>query len=226
MSGEKVISHDDDDLHLASEEIKSAGQKRSIPEEMVTKDEIKSDGAGGGKPEAADLQPSNLITEKLMNVIENTRCVQTPSVGIEEVDTVKKTVTPLQLKKRRKTRGFITIEEFNRFAQQQPFKWLDLPQDCIYKLEKINVVDDKPTSGNFMNVDRIIIFVLLPQFVLDKLVALTETNVNIYIRSRGDEQVDIATMAKVVCKNCSKELSSQNYLRRHINICKARVERR
>ena len=208
-----------------------------IPEEMVTRDGIKSDGAGGGgggKPETdADLQPSNLITtEKLMNVVENTpRCAQTSSVGIEEeeeeVDIVKKTVTPLQLKKRRKMRGFITIEEFNRFAQQQPFKWLDLPQDCIYKLEKINVVDDKPTSGNFMNADRIIIFVLLPQFVLDKLVALTETNVNIYIRStRGGEQVDIATIAKVVCKNCSKELSTQNYLRRHINICKAQVERR
>lgn len=207
-----------------------------IPEEMVTRDGIKSDGAGGGgggKPETdADLQPSNLITtEKLMNVVENTpRCAQTSSVGIEEeeeVDIVKKTVTPLQLKKRRKMRGFITIEEFNRFAQQQSFKWLDLPQDCIYKLEKINVVDDKPTSGNFMNADRIIIFVLLPQFVLDKLVALTETNVNIYIRStRGGEQVDIATIAKVVCKNCSKELSTQNYLRRHINICKAQVERR
>ena len=176
-----VVSHDP-----ASEEIKLAGQKRSIPEEIVTQGKIKSD--GGCESETVDLQP---ITEK---VIENT---QTLNVGIEKMDAVKKDVISIQPKKKRKTRGFITVEEFNRFAQQQPFKWLDLPQDCIYKLKRVNAVDDKQLSGNFTNTDGISISRLLPQFVLDKLLELTETNVNIYIRSRRDH-VDIATTTRDV----------------------------
>ena len=157
----------------------------------------------------------------MVNVIENAEGTQTTSVKVEVVEAVEKDVTPPQSKKKRKTRRFITIEEFNRFAQQQPFKWLDLPQDCIYKLEQINAVDDKPVSGNFTNHDGVIIPVLIPQLVPDKLVALNETNVNIYIKSKwGGDQVDIATITKDVCKNCSKELSSRNYLRRHLSICK------
>ena len=224
---EKKVSHDVPLLHPSSEEIKLAGQKRSIAEEIVTQDGTKSDCGDDGKSETfvADHHP---IIEKLVNTIENAQGIPTTSVKVEEVEVVEKDVTPPQSKKKRKTRRFITIEEFNRFAQHQPFKWLDLPQDCIYKLEQINAVDDdEQVSGNFTNADGVTISVLIPQIVHDKLVALTEPNVNIYIKSkwRGD-QVDIATITKDVCKNCSKELSSHNYLRRHLSSCKVQVERR
>ena len=91
------------------------------------------------------------------------------------------------------------MKDFNRFVHHEPIKWSDLPQDCIYKLERVNVINDRQISANFTNADGITISVLLPQFVLDRLISLNETNVDIYIKSKGKEQVDITSMPKEKC---------------------------
>ena len=74
------------------------------------------------------------------------------------------------------------------------------------------------------NTDGIIVSVLLPQFVVDKLLTFTENNVRIYVRPKGQNQVDIAAANKYICNNCEKELASRKYLQLHEKRCNAQAQ--
>ena len=114
---------------------------------------------------------------------------------------------------------FISVEDFNRYAQKQATKWSDIHRDCIYKLQWANRVDQQIT-GNLINRDGVISTVLLPRLVIDNLLSITEKDVDIYLRPNGIDQADIAVIKKNICKKCDKELFSHNYLKRHLKTCK------
>ena len=75
----------------------------------------------------------------------------------------------------------------------------------------INKADQHQIAGNLTNSDGITVSVLLPRFVVDKLLTITESNVRIYVRPRGEDEVDIATTKKHICNKCNKELASRAF---------------
>ena len=138
------------------------------------------------------------------------------------VEEVEKTEVAAQAKRRRR-RDFISEKEFNQLALRQPIPWSNLSRDCIYQLEWVNRADHQIVV-NMTNVDGIIVSVLLPQFVVDKLLTFTENNVRIYVRPTGQNQVDIAAAKKYICNNCEKELASRKYLQLHEKRCNAQAQ--
>ena len=106
----------------------------------------------------------------------------------------KKNDEDMEVKPRKKRRRFISIQEFNRFVQKQPIKWSDLPKDCIYKLEDCHVVAEQ-IAASLTNRNGITVTTLLPEFVVDKLLSITESLALTYLRPKGEDQVDIVTKA-------------------------------
>ena len=99
--------------------------------------------------------------------------------------------------KKRRTRNFISDNEFKRLARQQPISWSSLSRERIYRLEWVNKADkQRQIAGNLTNSEGITVSVLLPKFVVDRLLAITESNVKIYVKPRGEDNVDIAIMKK------------------------------
>ena len=127
-------------------------------------------------------------------------------------------------KKRKRVGTFISEEEFNRLALQQPIPWLNLSRDCIYQLEWVNSADHQQIVGNLTNVDGITISVFLPRFVVDKLLTITEKDIRIYVRPTGQNKVDIATPKKHLCKTCKKELTSRKYSQLHKKRCNVHIQ--
>ena len=128
-----------------------------------------------------------------------------------------------QKQRSRRKGNFISEKEFNRLALQQPIPWSNLSRDCIYQLEWVNRTDHQ-IVGNLTSADGIIVSVLVPQFVVDKLLSFAENNVRIYVRPKGEDQVDIAAAKKHVCKTCKKELASRKYLQIHEKRCNAHTQ--
>ena len=128
-------------------------------------------------------------------------------------------------KKKRMTRrhGFITSEVFNRnmFRYKRPMEWTDLARDCIYQLNDSYTIKHR-VVGTLTGPRGNVLSVFLPMFVINQLLARDETNVKVYIRPKGDDKVDIATIKKTVCRDCKKEFSSRNYLVRHLKYCKGK----
>ena len=125
----------------------------------------------------------------------------------------------LQRRERERRGTFISDDEFKRLAHQQPISWSNLSRDCIYKLEWINKADQHQIAENLTNYDGITISVLLPPFIVDKLLMITKSDVGIYVRPRGEDEVDIATPKKHICNNCNKELALRAFLQRHLKCC-------
>ena len=119
-------------------------------------------------------------------------------------------------KKERKR--FISVEMFNQLTVNPIIKWDDLSLNCIYKMEKVDECDQKIVAY-LTNRDGITVPVTLPEFVIKKLSLLTKEDVTIYLRphksKEGENEVDIATMKKAVCKKCSKEFASSRTLWMH-----------
>ena len=126
--------------------------------------------------------------------------------------------TQVEATPKRRKRNFISIHDFNRYACQQPIKWSDLPRDCIYKLEWVNA-EGEQIAANLTSRDGVTKSVLLPKFVVDRLLAITESDIIVYVRPQGEDQVDIVTPKKHTCKNCGKEMASRGYLERHLKRC-------
>ena len=143
----------------------------------------------------------------------------------KETESVQRDEIPHKPRKGRKMVDFIGEKEFNRLACQQPIPWSILPRDCIYKFEWVNRTADGGVAGNFTNGDRITVSVMLPGFVVDKILAVTGTDVKIFIRPKGEDQVDIATQKKYICKNCRKELACRKFLERHQKRCTKVLQR-
>ena len=51
------------------------------------------------------------------------------------------------------------------------------------------------------------------------LLSFTEDDVRIYVRPKGEDQVDIAAAKKYICNNCEKEMASRKYLQAHEKRC-------
>ena len=106
-------------------------------------------------------------------------------------------------------------------AHQHPIPWSSLSRECIYKLEWVNTADKLQIAGNLTDSEGTTVSVLLPKFVVDRLVAIPESNVRIYVKPKGEDKVNIATTKKHLCKKCNKELASRTFLQRHLKRCTA-----
>ena len=127
--------------------------------------------------------------------------------------------------KKRRTGNFISDNEFKRLACQQPISWSSLSRERIYKLEWVNKADkQRQIAGNLTDSDGNTVSVLLPKFVVDRLLEIPESNVKIYVKPTGEDNVDIAILEKHLCKYCNKELKSRIFLQRHLERCTAVVK--
>ena len=131
-------------------------------------------------------------------------------------------------KEKKKRKRFISVEMFNKLTVKPAIKWDDLSPGCIYKMEKVYNEHDEQIVADLTSRDETTIPVVLPEFVMTNLSPLTERNVIIYLRpyksSDGEEQVELATVQKHACKNCSKEFSSSSTLWVHRKkLCKAQT---
>ena len=127
--------------------------------------------------------------------------------------------------KKRRTRNFISDNEFKRLARQQPISWSSLSRERIYRLEWVNKADrQRQIAGNLTDSDGNTVSVLLPKSVVDKLLEIPESNVKIYVKPIGEDNVDIAILEKHLCKYCNKELNSRIFLQRHLQWCTAAVK--
>ena len=174
---------------------------------------------------------ADLMVRNEREVAAEANCCKATQVRQEELAKIqddtyvkREEEIPKKTTRKRKSIYFIGVEEFNRLACQQPIPWSNLSRDCIYQLEWVNRADGG-IVGNLTNVDGITVSVLLPQFVVDKILMITDTDVKIYIRPRGEDQVDIATRKKYKCKNCQKELASRKFLQRHEKRCTSVLHR-
>ena len=178
----------------------------------------------GGSEFGTDKPKSNATLDRV-EVAPPSNCMAT-QVNQEDIseELAKKATAvqgeeiPHKTRKVRKVMDFIGEKEFNRLACQQPILWSNLPRNYIYKLEWVNR-SDAGVAGNLTNADGITISVLLPKFVVDKILAITDKDVKIYIRPKGEDLVDIATQKKHICKNCKKELICRKFLERHEQRC-------
>ena len=105
---------------------------------------------------------------------------------------------------------FISVQDFNRYARRQIMEWIDIPCNCIYKVEWFNTTNHQ-IAGNLMNKDGIIFTVILPTLVVDKLLSITEKDVDIYLRRDSTNQVDIVALKKNSGNNREKVLSIHNH---------------
>ena len=131
--------------------------------------------------------------------------------------------------KRRKR--FISVKEFNnQLALDSPtMEWSTLKQDCIYKfcdLDKLgkNVVAVLKDEKDQMHVVHIPSIVL--KMVQDKLASqsVKDKNVEIYLRPKDDEQVDIAVKQIFPCrKGCNEEFYSKSGRWLHYKDCMKKV---
>ena len=143
-------------------------------------------------------------------------------VGKRKIDEV---TSDDQSVKKRRTRNFISDNEFKRLARQQPISWSSLSRERIYRLEWVNKADkQRHIAGNLTDSDGITVSVLLPKFVVDRLLEIPESNVKIYVKPIGEDNVDIAILEKHLCKYCNKELNSRIFLQRHLQRCTTAVK--
>ena len=143
-------------------------------------------------------------------------------VGKRKIDEV---TSDDQSVKKRRTRNFISDNEFKRLARQQPISWSSLSRERIYRLEWVNKADrQRQIAGNLTDSDGNTVSVLLPKSVVDKLLEIPESNVKIYVKPIGEDNVDIAILEKHLCKYCNKELNSRIFLQRHLQRCTAAVK--
>ena len=143
-------------------------------------------------------------------------------VGKRKIDEV---TSDDQSVKKRRTRNFISDNEFKRLARQQPISWSSLSRERIYRLEWVNKADrQRQIAGNLTDSDGNTVSVLLPKSVVDKLLEIPESNVKIYVKPIGEDNVDIAILEKHLCKYCNKELSSHIFLQCHLQWCTAAVK--
>ena len=136
--------------------------------------------------------------------------------GITYGDISEASTEDQSIAKKRRRRNFISESEFKRLAHQQPIPWSSLSRECIYKLEWVNTADKQQIAGNLTDSEGITVSVLLPKFVVDRLLTITESNVRIYVKPKGEDKVDIATTKKYLCKDCNKEFASRTFLQRHL----------
>ena len=144
-------------------------------------------------------------------------------VGKRKIDEV---TSDDQSVKKRRTGNFISDNEFKRLARQQPISWSSLSRERIYRLEWVNKADrQRQIAGNLTDSDGNTVSVLLPKSVVDKLLEIPESNVKIYVKPIGEDNVDIAILEKHLCKYCNKELNSRIIcLQRHLQRCTAAVK--
>ena len=132
--------------------------------------------------------------------------------------TVKQDTGVQRRKKQRNT--LISTTEFNRLVQKPAVKWSTLSPGSIYKLVWVYGGSKGKVIANLEDWTGTIISTLLPRFILNRLLQTsTEPGTTTFLRPIGGEEVDIAVAKKHVCKNCKKELSSRNYLNRHVKKC-------
>ena len=194
------------------------GQKQSSMDTIPTVDGGSEFGTGKPKSNATldrvEVAPASNCTATQVNQEDISE-----ELAKKETDTaVQGEEIPHKTRKVRKVMDFIGEKEFNRSACQQPMPWSNLPRNCIYKLEWVNSTD-AGVAGNLTNADGITVSVLLPKFVVDKILAITDTDVKIYLRPKGEDLVDIATQKKHICKNCRKEVICRKFLERHEERC-------
>ena len=121
---------------------------------------------------------------------------------------------------KRYRRTLISTMEFDRLVQKPAVKWSTLTPATIYKLVWVYGGDKGKVVGNLEDCTGNIISTLLPRFVVDRLLRISnEPGTNTFIRPMGGEEVDIAVAKKLVCKKCEKELSSPEHLDRHMEKC-------
>lgn len=134
------------------------------------------------------------------------------SALVMDTNTVKQSRCERKKVKREK---FISVEMFNQLALKSTINWNDLSQDCIYKMEKVCERDDQQVA-DLTNRDGITVPVFLPEFVNKKLSSIDGSNVTLYLRpyrsAEGENQIDIASVQKHVCKNCNKKFASSHTL--------------
>ncbi len=133
-------------------------------------------------------------------------------------------VIPSSTKERRRRHAFISEEEFHRKSsiQQEPNEWHDLSLGCIYKLEDCRPIDCR-VVGRLTDQYNKQTSVYLPKFFLDRLMARNETNIKVFVqRGEGAEDIDIVTIDKSTCRNCGRDFSSENHMKRHMTLfCKS-----
>ena len=111
---------------------------------------------------------------------------------------------------------FISDQRFDQLAENKQLrKWTDLSHDCIYKLELLYRHDEYQIVAELSNRDGVYQSVILPKFVIDKLLEL-EQSVMVYLRlMENDDQVSLVAVKKYACANCNIDLSSAKSLWRH-----------
>ena len=122
-------------------------------------------------------------------------------------------------------KSLISTMEFDRLVRKPAVEWSSLTPNTIYKL--VWVYDGNGNIiGNLDDGTGGIIPTLLPQFVVVRLLELTtEQEINIFLRPRGGEEVDIAVAEKLACENCEDEFASPVYLNQHMLRCGKKAHR-
>ena len=100
-------------------------------------------------------------------------------------------------------------------------EWKDLEPDRVYKLISLSSRDDNVLVGQLENREGISFNIVLPNFVVAKLLALNIRSSNpqqptIYIKPATSlDEISLVTVAKWSCKNCAVTLNSKKALYRH-----------
>ena len=111
---------------------------------------------------------------------------------------------------------FISIKEFDLLAQEPPMGWAGLNQDYIYRLEDLRklvgcvVADLTDHRGRSY---RAIVPSVILQMLHDKAAseASKDKTVEVYLRPKKDNQVDIAVKQTFPCqKGCNEEFHSNS----------------
>ena len=125
--------------------------------------------------------------------------------------------------KKRKRHTFISEEEFDRESVRQkrhPIEWKQLPQGNIYKLEHCSPSNER-VIGTLTDRYNGELSVFLPTFLLKRIISRKERNIKLFVRRGDGEEADVVTCKKSTCKNCKRDFSSENYLKRHVKYCKS-----
>ena len=134
--------------------------------------------------------------------------------------------TPQTYKKKGR-KVFITDRDFDLGLggdiRQSVVQWEELSHDCIYKLDLLYRYDnDQKIGADLSSRDGVCQSVILPEFVIEKLLELTQQFGTVYLRPIGDcEQVSIVAVKTHICINCNTDFSTAKTLWTHKkNHCK------
>ena len=101
-------------------------------------------------------------------------------------------------------------------------EWKDLEPDCVYKLISLSSRGDNVLVGKLENREGISFSIVLPNFVVAKLLSLDNRNSSfslstIYIKKPATslDEISLVTVAKWTCKKCALTLNSKQTLYRH-----------